>query len=182
MSQIADYEFFAGRLNELVDPKGHPIIEKEETLEKLWTQKANLEDLVTLFSYGHEHGCERFFARSVAHFLENGYTSQDLVKLAELKDNKDEPILDHSNDLWDFVQIKGDIEEAFAVADVRDSEGETVFRRGIYAGHQGGFEGITDLLKAGGNAQKVQELVDISGADKKSVFRTPRDIIRSLEW
>ncbi len=181
MNQQTDYNIFVRRLKKLVDPKGHPVIQRKETLENLWIKRANLDDLVTLFSYGHEQGYGRFFAESVVHFLENGYTTQDLVRVAELKDHRGEPILNHSNDFYDFVQIRGDIMEAFAVADVRDSEGKTVFRREKYAGHQGGFEGITDLLKVGGNAQKVQELVDIVGADKKSVFRTPKDIIRFIE-
>ncbi|MBI2574567.1 hypothetical protein HYV82_01655 [Candidatus Woesearchaeota archaeon] len=181
MSQQADYNLFAHRLRELVGPNGHPIILSRETLENLWAKRANLDDLITLFSYAHEQGCERFFADSVAYFLKKGYTTQDLVRVAELTDHKGEPILDHSNDFRGFVQIKGNVEEAIAVAGVRDCDGVTVFRREKYGGHQGGFEGITDLLKAGGNAQKVQELVDIIGADGISVFRTPRDIIRFIE-
>jgi hypothetical protein len=175
-----DYNIFAHRLCELVDPKGYFIIEREETLQKLWSERANLDDLVTLFSYGHEQGCGRFFAEAVAYFLENGYTTQDLVRVAALTDYRGKPILDHSNDFWDFVPINGDIEEAIAVAAIRDSEGKTVFRNERSVGY-GGFEGITDLFKVGGSVEKVQELVDIIGDDGKSVFRTPRDIIRFIE-
>lgn len=156
----------------------------DESIKKLWNLKANLSQLLKLFNYTCSQKYEKFFSKSTVCFLENGYFVSDLLIISNLKDHSSNFILDSSNDFYSFVKIKGKVEEAVEIANIKDSEEKTIYRREPkIIGFDGfdGFEAITSLLKVGGNAIIVKKLASICADDGISVFRTPRDINRFVE-
>lgn len=181
---MVDFNTYWDTLVALRNPRGEPIFRRGETIEKLWELDADLDKLVRLSGYGSSQNYEKFFADSIVTFMEHGsYTLDDFLRVSELKDHSGNEIFDYSNDFWDFMEIKGKVEDAEAVAQIKDSEGKTIYRIDkSMMGRFDGFDAITDLLKVGGNVQRVQELTDILYDNGVSVFRTPRDINRFIEY
>ncbi len=170
------------RLTSLQNPRGGRICDGGQARELLGLE-ANPDKLVKLFRYTDDQGNEKFFADSVAHFIKKGnYSVSDLLKVAELVDHAGNDIIRSSNEFHDFMEIKGSIGSAQALARINDSEGLTVYRHDDkkWMGFNG-FASITGALTIGATAAAVQELVDIRNDADTSVFRTPRDINRFFE-
>lgn len=179
----ASFAEYSATLQSLRNPRGASIIWTPETITELWGLNADLGDLLKLFSYEDDQGTEKFFSQAISHFMKaGGYTPRDWLKIADLVDHEGKPILQSSNDLWDFVEVKGSIADAIDLSRIHDSEGLTVYRYDTRL--WGGFDGmdaIADTLKTGATALDVQPLVDTLSDRGVSVFRSPRDINRFLE-
>jgi hypothetical protein len=81
-----------------------------------------------------------------------------------------------------YLNDKINLQDALRVACLVDSAGRVIFRDANIAGYQGGISGIADLLKTGCDLDEVVRLVtQVTFDDGKSVFHTPRDIIRFVE-
>lgn len=173
---------YSAVLQGLRNPRGDRICRPPQ-IEELWKTGANLDELVRLFQYEDDQGNEKFFADATVLFMqEGGYSTRDLLDLAELTDHAGQPILNSSVQIYDFMTVHGKVEDAKVLARVRDSEGLEIYRandEGV--GGSIGFDGIADAIKIGTTAQSIQELVNIRNDAGVSVFRTPRDIHRFLE-
>ena len=181
MPERLSREAYAAALGSLRNPHGDRIC-RQENITYFYQHGANLQDLLTLFKGKTPDNYERFFADAIKTFMEHGgYSTHDLVEIAELKDHKGDFILASSNEFYDFTQAKGKIGDAKALASVKDSEGCTIYRHDER--WDLGFEGFKEIgraVKKGITAEMLQELVDIRNDDGVSVFRSPRDINRFL--
>jgi len=97
--QITDWNIYVKTLRALRNPKGRRICWNDETICRLWNRDANLQDLLELFSLGDYQGNEKFFADTLAYFLEQEYSTLELLKVSALKDHESNLILESSNDL-----------------------------------------------------------------------------------
>lgn len=181
--EALSYSHYFETLSGLKNPRNEHIIRDPKTVEELWKAGASLDDLLKLFRLASDQRYEKFFAGSVVTFTTHGgYTTEDLLRVASLKDTDGNDILHSSNDFWDFMKIRGKIEDAEAIAELKDSEGKTVYRyEPDSMGDFDGFGTISNALEVGATADRIQELIDIRNDEGISVFRTPRDINRFLE-
>jgi len=172
---------YSAVLQGLRNPRGDRICRPPQIAD-FYKAGANIDELVRLFQYEDNQGNEKFFADATVLFMQEGeYSTRDLLDLAELTDHEGQPILNSSVQIYDFMDAHGKVEDAKALARVRDSEGLAIYRandKGV--GGSIGFDGIADAIKIGKTAQAIQELVDIRNDTGVSVFRTPRDIHRFL--
>jgi len=123
-----------------------------------------------------------YYSDLVAHFLsKKSVTVQYCIDLAKICDSNGTRILSRNANIGKFLSEAFPLKDVKRVADLKDSEGRTIFRNDEIE-YKCRLDDIRNLLKTGISLKTVERLVSEVVFDSgATVFQTPRDIIRFLK-
>ncbi len=139
---------------------------RKESLE----QRLGSENLEKILGYKNEFGTAVYTISLLTGMTEKGYTANDIITLAELKDTDGSAFFSSSYEIKELSCYKWDLEDIVELAEITDSEGKSVFRKTPWD-MISGMEAIGKMLVIGAKPNTVENLVGIKGADNESVFR-----------